>query len=147
MGTGLEPRHPAWDADETERLWASIPGGSKTPILTDVEQSFVLGNQRLEVVEERWPIQWANLDVLLRELMLSQKRRKDENGIIAARPRFGVVDFRQKVGASFRYALPGGAASRLSRPNRMIAAQRRYGLRLLAQDGPAPIQRRAQYKD
>ena len=52
---------------------------------------------RLKVVEEIGTVQRPDLKVLRPELMLRQQRTKHEDGIVASRPGFGVVDLRQEA--------------------------------------------------
>ena len=69
--------------------------------LAGVVEYLVRRELRLKVIEEIGTVQRPDLEVLRSELMLRQQRAEYEDGIVASRPGFRVVDLRQAAAPGF----------------------------------------------
>ena len=80
--------------------------------LAGVVEDLVHGELRLEIVEGIGAVERADIEIVNTELVLGEEGAKYEDGVIAARVGFRIVDLGQQAGACLVQAGFGGAHAR-----------------------------------
>ena len=80
--------------------------------LAAVVEDLVDGELRLEVVQGVGAVERADVEVFGAELVLGQQRAEDEDRVIAAGERLGVIDLGKRAAAGLRDAGVGGVDAR-----------------------------------